>query len=99
MHEQILNVFDAVVLRVLQEQQNKSPATNDQTNMRIGKCMNILRMIVEKQEYISAFPQQLEEKLMPLYLYMGNPSVISFDEDILIILKGFIKKSQRVTQV
>jgi len=65
--------------------------------MRIGKCMNILRMIVEKQEYISAFPHQLEEKLTPIYLYMANPLQISFDEDILIILKGFIKKSQQVT--
>lgn len=30
---------------------------------------------------------------------MANPQQISFDDDIMIILKGFIKKSQRVTQV
>lgn len=52
MNEQILVIFDAVVNRVLHEQQNKTTGTTDITNMRIGKCMNILRMIVEKPEYI-----------------------------------------------
>lgn len=67
--------------------------------MRIGKCMNILRMIVEKQEYISAFSDLFEQKLSPIYFFMANPKAISFDDDILIIIRSFIKRNERVTPV
>lgn len=98
LNEHILIIFEAVVNRVLAEQANKSSGV-DSANVRIGKCMNILRMIIEKQEYITAFSDALEEKLKPIYLFMADPTVISFDEDILIIIKGFIKKNKKVSTV
>lgn len=61
--------------------------------------MNILRMIIEKPEYVLMFHEQLEQRLKPIYLFMADPTVISFEEDILIILKAFIRRNQTVTQV
>ena len=55
--------------------------------------MNIIRMIVEKQEYISAFSDLFEQKLSPIYFFMANPKAISFDDDILIIIRSFIKRN------
>jgi hypothetical protein len=59
--------------------------------------MNVIRMIVEKQEYVQHFAEALEDKLKPLYIFMADPRAISFDEDILIIMKSFIKRLQRVS--
>lgn len=84
--------------RVCQEQANKEKGP-DAANVRIGKCMNVLRMVIEKQEYVLQFAQVLEEKLTPLYMFMADPRAISFDEDILMIIKSFIKRTQQVTPV
>jgi hypothetical protein len=93
-----LIIFDSVVARVIYEQ-NLREGKSDPSSVTIGKCMNILRMLVEKKEYISAFAEQFEERLKPLYLYMAEPQKINFDEDIIIILKSFIKKCERITPI
>jgi hypothetical protein len=96
LNEQVLILFDSVVARVIYEQ-NSREGKSDPSSVTIGKCMNIIRMLVEKKEYISAFAEQFEEKLKPLYIYMAEPQKINFDEDIVIILKSFIKKCERIT--
>ena len=72
LNEQILVIFEATVARVLNEQGQREKVS-DSGIMRIGKCMNILRMIVEKQEYISAYADLFEQKLSPIYFFMANP--------------------------
>lgn len=98
MNEQIIIIFEAIVNRVLAEQASKEKGP-DAANMRIGKCMNILRGIIDKQEYISAFADTFEEKLKPLYMFMADPTQINFDEDILLILKSFIRRHKSVSAV
>lgn len=97
MNDEILFIFKALVDRVLAEQSHRD-RSSDSANIRIGKCMNVIRMIIEKQEYIKKFPEILEENLKPLYIFMADPRAITFDEDIIIILKSFIKASHSVTQ-
>lgn len=54
LNDQVLILFDSVVARVVKEQKEREGKT-DPTSVTIGKCMNIIRMIVEKKEYINAF--------------------------------------------
>jgi len=39
----------------------------------------------------------LEDSLKPLFEFMIDPSQISFDEDIVLVIKSFIKKSKSVS--
>ena len=96
LNELVLELFNALVRRVCQEQTERQQKS-DPSSVIINKSMNILRMIIEKKEYISAFPEQLQEGLKPLFLFMADPTKIPFYEYIIIILKSFIKKTNRVS--
>lgn len=97
LNELVLTLFESVVARVIYEQGKESKSEG--STVVIGKCMNIIRMLVEKKEYISVFADEFEQRLKPLYIYMAEPEKIKFDEDIVIILKSFIKKCERVTPI
>jgi hypothetical protein len=51
-----LILFDSIVARVVKEQKERE-GKSDPSSVTIGKCMNILRMVVEKKEYINAFAE------------------------------------------
>ena len=40
-----------------------------------------------------------EESLKKLYIYMENPSQISFEDEILMIIRSFIVRTQSITPV
>ena len=43
------------------------------------------------------FYSQIEESLKPLFEYMVDPQKIEFEDDIVLVLKSFIKKQRNVS--
>ena len=48
---------------------------------------------------MTRFSTQYEEAYKPIFGYMVDPSKIRFEDDILVILKSFIKRTGRVSEV
>lgn len=42
---------------------------------------------------------EFEEALKPIFQFITNPNVISFEDDILILIKSMIKKSKKVSPI
>lgn len=72
LNEQVLFLFESVVARVVHEQKDRE-GKSDPSSVTINKCMNIIRVIIEKKEYISVYAEQFEERLKPLYVFMAEP--------------------------
>ena len=47
---------------------------------------------------MSNYYQQIEECLKPLFEYIVNPEKIEFEDDIILSLKSFIKKSNHISE-
>lgn len=45
------------------------------------------------------YSSQYEQAYIPIFEYMADPSKINFEDDILIILKNFIKKTGAVSDI
>ena len=48
--------------------------------------------MAEYEEFIPPYYAQIEKSLEPLFEYVLHPEQIEFEEDIVLILKTFIKK-------
>ena len=91
-------IMHAVINRILAEQQAHVDGSHtDKSDMIIDKCCTNLRICVENGNYMPAMKEQFEETLKPIFLYLGEPEKISFVDDILLIVKGMIRKSKQVT--
>jgi len=42
---------------------------------------------------------EFEEVLKPIFQFIANPNAISFEDDILILIKSMIKKSKKVSPI
>jgi len=42
---------------------------------------------------------EFEEALKPIFQFIANPNAISFEDDILILIKSMIKKSKTVSPI
>jgi len=71
--------------------------TNNKANIRITKCWNTIRFIVEHDYFALNFLQIIEDTLLPLFEYIANPSLIDFDDDIIFCLCSLMKKSKSVS--
>jgi len=65
----------------------------------LDKCCTILRICVDNNTYMGQMQDQFEEALKPIFRYMGEPKKISFEDEILIILRTMIKKRKAVTPI
>ena len=66
-------------------------------NIRINKCWNTIRFIVEHDHFVANFLLIIEEQLKPLFEYLAKPSLIDFDDDLMFCLTAIIKKSRHVS--
>jgi len=48
---------------------------------------------------MAKYSQQYEEVYKPIFEFMVDPSKITFEDDILNILKNFIRKTSKVSDV
>jgi hypothetical protein len=65
--------------------------TNDPSNnsatVIINKCWNVIRVICERHEYMPLLKNEIEEMLKQLYVFMIDPTKISFDDEIVMNVK------------
>jgi hypothetical protein len=94
--ESIIPFINALVHRILMELKN-CHEKGEKNNLTINKCWNIIRQVVEYNSFIPEFYNQIEESLKPLFEYMTDPRKIEFEDDIVLVLKSFIKKTKHVS--
>lgn len=61
--------------------------------MKIVKCWNIIRCICDQRDVIPNKQKEVEGMLQPLFQYMAEPAEIEFEDDILLVMNAFMKKS------
>jgi hypothetical protein len=83
-----------LVARILNDLKNSEKG---KSNLIINKCWNVIRFISEVDTYVPKYIPQLEDQLKPLFNFMENPDNIDFDDDIILVLSSFIKKSKEVS--
>ena len=71
----------------------------EKNNIIINKCWNVIRLIVETRDLVTAFYSQIEASLIPLFEYMADPVSIEFEDDIVLVIKSFIKRTKTVSPV
>jgi hypothetical protein len=69
------------------------------STLLVQKMFNILKQITQNKYLMSKYSLQYEEAYKPIFEFMVDPSKISFEDDILNILKNFIRKTGNVTDV
>lgn len=100
----LIDLMSQLTNRVLQEiiphtrikfkvtsEKSNSNSNGNQYNIIVNKCLNIIRSVTDKADYVKKYINHFEKILDPLFDYMKNPSRIDFDEDIVLILTAFIK--------
>ncbi len=55
--------------------------------------------MVDNQTYMAKMREPFEEALKPIFRFVSEPQSITFEDDILLLLKSMIKKSQSVTPI
>ena len=89
-------VFKACVDRMLWDTKKRQESGEGGTVV-IDKCCNVLRLCLENQIYMPQLKDDFEELLKPLYLHMSDPLKISFEDDIILMLKTQIRKRKEVS--
>lgn len=94
--EDIVPFVGALVKRVISELKI-CHEKGEKNNLVINKTWNIIRQVVEIDSFIPEFYEPIEETLKPLFEYILNPENIEFEDDIVLVMKTFIKKSKNVS--
>lgn len=97
----ILSLMSATVNRICKEQAGVAAGnrTKDTTQIVIDKCCTILRICVDNTQYMPTMKDEFEQVLKPVFQLLLNPKAISFDDDIVLLIKSFIKKSKEISPV
>jgi hypothetical protein len=90
--EDVISLVQSLVARILVELK-KCHEKGERNNIIINKCWNVLRMICELGSFLPKFAGPIEESLKPLFEFLLDPSKIEFEDDIVLTIKSFIKKS------
>lgn len=91
----ILQILTTMVQRIVSEQQK--PRGEDKSPQIIqSKCWNVIRIVVDRHEYQS-HQAEIEILLTPLFMFLADPSQISFEDDIVMCVKAVIRRTKRVT--
>jgi hypothetical protein len=94
--ESILPFIRSLVQRILAELKILHDK-GERNNLIINKCWNIIRQIIEIDSFIPTYYDAIENELKPLFEFMVDPSKIEFEDDIILVLKSFIKKTGQVS--
>lgn len=96
----ILQILSTVIQRILAEQQKSQKGAAENTpTVVINKCWNVIRLICDRHEYMPLLNHEIEEMLKQLYVFMIDPTKISFEDDIVMNVKQFIRRNKAVSPV
>jgi hypothetical protein len=96
--EDIITIVNSLVQRILAELK-ACHEKGERNNIIIMKCWNVIRFITELDTFMPAYASPIEEQLKPLFEFMVDPSKIEFEEDIILTVRSFIKKTNQVSLV
>lgn len=96
--EDIITIVNSLVQRILTELK-ACHEKGERNNIIIMKCWNVIRLITELDTFMPAYASPIEEQLKPLFEFMVDPSKIEFEEDIILTVRSFIKKTNQVSLV
>lgn len=96
--DSIITIIQTLVQRVLIELKS-CHEKGEKNNLIINKCWNVIRMVSEFDSFMPRYAMMLEEALKPLFEFIIDPARIEFEDDIVLTLKSFIKKTNEVSQV
>ena len=65
----------------------------------IDKCCNIIRISLDNPVYMPLLKDEFEEQLRPIYQFMMDPKQISFEDDIVLMLKSQIRRRKEITPI
>jgi len=97
--DQIMGIAQAVIQRIQNDLPIKGAASGGGSGLFTQKCINILKQITQNKKLMDKYSSQYEEAYKPIFEYMIDPTKISFEDDILIILKNFIRKTNSVSDI
>lgn len=59
--------------------------------------MMIIRVCIDNNVYMPELQDQFEESLKPIFVFVSEPQKITFEDDIMLIIKSMIRKRKGVT--
>ncbi len=96
--EEILPIIHSLVSRVKIELK-KCHEKGEKNNLIINKCWNVIRLVTELDSFMPRYASSIEEALKPLFEYLADPMQTEFEDDIVLTLKSFIRKTNQVSEV
>lgn len=98
--ENLFDLVKALTLRIKDESVQCLERGDSVDSICITKCWNIIRTIFEMKHQQTNLPQ-FQEVLLPLFQYLESVSSvksITFDDELVLVIKTFIKKSKNVSE-
>jgi hypothetical protein len=96
--QEIVPFVHSLVQRILVELKG-CHERGERNNLIINKCWNVIRMVSELDSFMPKYANPIEEQLKPLFEYIADPSKIEFEDDIVLTIRSFIKKTNEVSSV
>ena len=94
----VITLIQTIVGRINHEIASGRSQGGDEA-MFTQKCINILEHVTSMKNFMSQHADALEQAYIPIFEHMVDPTKINFENDILIILKNFIKRTQKVSDI
>jgi hypothetical protein len=66
--------LERVIARILQEQQRKVQEPTQNPQVIMSKCWNVIRVIVDRSEYMPHLAVDIEEMMKPLFIFLADPT-------------------------
>jgi hypothetical protein len=95
--DSIIPFLETIVSRVISEL-HLCHEKGEKNNLVINKCWNVIRTIVEYEVFINNYYNNIEGTLLPLFEFLVDPTKIEFEDDIVLVLKSFIKRKKSVSK-
>lgn len=91
-----VGIINAVTLRITNELKTDQTETS---RMFVQKCFNLLKQATQNKTMMQKHGHIYEQTLIPIFEYMIDPTKISFEDDICLILKNFIRKTSNLSDI
>jgi hypothetical protein len=89
--DQVLNMISILVKKINDE-------LNTGKEIIIQKCWNIIRNVSGNEFVPADHMLQLENILLPLIMMLNNPKKLSFEDEIIIVILGIIRKTNTISE-
>jgi hypothetical protein len=86
------------IIQELERQRANEKPNKKQSSIIIVKCWNIIRTISESKELSNEQLLVIEDKLIPLFEFLNDPSKIDFDDDIILFEITIMRRTQTVSK-